>query len=245
MTIKNTKQENQDNLDVFHTKRGVKAGIIASLPIAIGYIPIAITFGIIAQAAGLDFMQTLAMSIFIFAGASQFVGVNLITMGVPFIEIVLATFMLNFRHFLMSSSLMTKLAPIRKRVLAVIGFGVTDETFALASMQSGKLSGGFLLGLNLTAYTAWVFGTGLGVLLAAGIPPALQSSMGIALYAMFIGLLVPNMKKSLKVIVVVIVAGAANIFLHNYLSLGWSIILATITGTLIGTLFFKGGKNNG
>ena len=140
MTIKDTNQENQDNLGVFHTKRGVKAGIIASLPIAIGYIPIAITFGIIAQAAGLDFMQTLAMSIFIFAGASQFIGVNLIITGIPFIEIVLATFILNFRHFLMSSSLMTKLAPIRKRVLFVIGFGVTDETFALASMQSGKLT---------------------------------------------------------------------------------------------------------
>jgi len=242
LTIKST---SQDNLDTSYENRGFKAGFIASLPIAIGFIPIAITFGVVAQTAGLDFMQTMAMSIFIFAGASQFVGINLIVAGVPFIEIVLATFMINFRHFLMSSSLTTKLAPIKKRTLAVIGFGVTDETFALASMQPGKLSGGFLLGLNLTAYAAWVIGTGLGVVLAAGMPPALQSSMGIALYAMFIGLLVPNMKRSLKVAAVVAIAGITNIVLLNYLSVGWSIILATITGALIGTFFFKGDKNNG
>jgi len=236
------KSISQDNLNISYEKKGLKDGIIASLPIAVGYIPIAITFGVIAQAAGLTLVQALSMSLFVFAGASQFVGVNLIAMGVPFAEIVVTTFILNFRHFLMSSSLVTKFAPMRKGLLAAIGFGITDETFSLASLQPGKLGAAFLLGLNFTAYTAWAFGTGLGVILAAGMPPMLQSSMGIGLYAMFIGLLVPSMKKSIKVAVIAIAAGITNLILYNYLSVGWSIILATITGALIGTFCFKGGK---
>ncbi|KUO53639.1 MAG: hypothetical protein APF76_12305 [Desulfitibacter sp. BRH_c19] len=223
-------------------QRGLKDGIVASLPIAIGYIPIAITFGVLAQATGLTLFQALSMSLFVFAGASQFVGINLIAMGVPFAEIVVTTFILNFRHFLMSSSLVTKFAPMKNGLLAIVGFGITDETFSLASLQPGQLSGPFLIGLNFTAYAAWVGGTGLGVILAAGMPPVLQSSMGIALYAMFIGLLIPSMKKSIKIASVAIIAGLTNIVLYNYLSVGWSIILATITGAFIGTFFFKGGK---
>ncbi len=227
-----------------HTnQKGLKEGILASLPIAVGYIPVAITFGVIAQAAGLNLFQAMSMSLFVFAGASQFVGVNLISMGVPFAEIILTTFMLNFRHFLMSSFLITKFEKMQKGILAIVGFGITDETFSIASLQEGKLSATFLLGLNFTAYLAWVGGTGLGVLLAAGMPPVLQTSMGIALYAMFIGLLVPNMKKSLKITCVALGAGAANIILNNYLSAGWSIIVATLIGALLGSILFKGGEN--
>jgi 4-azaleucine resistance transporter AzlC len=222
-------------------QRGIKDGMITSIPIAIGYIPIAITFGIIAQTAGLNIFQAMSMSLIVFAGASQFVGVNLLTMGVPLTEIILTTFILNFRHFLMSSFLITKFEEMKKSLLAIVGFGITDETFSIASLQEGKLSAPFLLGLNFTAYTAWVGGTGIGVLLATGMPPVLQSSMGIALYAMFIGLLVPNMKKSLKVTIVALGAGFVNIILSNYLSIGWSIIAATIVGALLGSILFKGG----
>jgi len=239
LTVKST---SQDKLINTCENKGLREGIIASLPIAVGYIPIAITFGVIAQSAGLTLVQALSMSLFVFAGASQFVGVNLIAMGVPFAEIVLTTFILNFRHFLMSSSLATKFAPMKRSMLALIGFGITDETFSLASLQSGKLGAAFLLGLNFTAYTAWAVGTGLGVILGAGMPPMLQSSMGIGLYAMFIGLLVPGMKKSLKATAIAIAAGITNLVFYNYFSVGWSIILATITGALIGTFYFQGGK---
>lgn len=236
------KTASQNELDTSFDRKGLKDGIISSLPIAIGYIPISITFGVIAQAAGLTLFQALSMSLLVFAGSSQFVGVNLLAMGVPFAEIVLTTFILNFRHFLMSSSLITKFAPMRKGLLAIIGFGITDESFSLASLQPGQLSAPFLLGLNFTAYIAWATGTCLGIVLASGMPPVLQSSMGIALYAMFLGLLVPSMKKSLKIASVAIIAGLTNLILYNYLSVGWSIIFATITGSILGTFFFKGGK---
>lgn len=224
-------------------KEGVKEGIIASIPIAIGFLPIGITFGAIAQASGLTLLQAVSMSLLVFAGASQFVGVNLLNMGVPMAEIILTTFLLNFRHFLMSSFLITKFMPMTKGLLAVIGFGITDETFSLASLKEEDLGAAFLLGLNFTAYAAWVVGTALGVLLATGMPAALQASMGIALYAMFIGLLLPSMKKSIKVSMVALSAGITNIILHDYISTGWSIIVATIIGAIIGSLVFKRGAN--
>jgi len=223
---------------------GFREGLVASVPIAIGFLPIAITFGVIAKAAELTLTQALAMSLFVFAGASQFVGVNLIVLGVPFAEIVLTTFFLNFRHFLMSSFLATKFLPMSKTMLAVVGFGITDETFSMASIKDGKLSGQFMLGLNFLAYSAWASGTALGVLLATGIPASVQASMGIALYAMFIGLLVPNMKKSFKIAIVAISAGIANTVLSQFLSIGWSIIGATLIGAIVGTLLSDSGHSS-
>ena len=221
---------------------GVKAGI----PVAIGYIPIAIAFGLLAKSFDVPNYITLMMSLVIFAGASQFIGVNLLIAGVTYWEIVITTFILNFRHFLMSASLSQRIPDwTPKKWLATLSFGITDETFSVASIQKERLLHPFfVIGLNLIAFLAWNVGTWVGVFLAVGLPQSVQNSMGIALYAMFIGLLVPSLSKSKPVFVIVMIS----IFISSVLfwalpmivslSPGWSIIISTIIASAIGVWLY-------
>ncbi|MDD4600117.1 hypothetical protein SDC9_20939 [bioreactor metagenome] len=222
------------------------AGLKAGIPIAIGYIPIAIAFGLLAKASGAPDYLGLLMSLLIFAGASQFVGINLLSLGTAFSEIVLTTFILNLRHFLMCAAISQRIEKTTsKRWMALLAFGITDETFTVAALQEQeKLSKHFILGLNVMAFAAWNAGTWGGVFLAAGLPESLKISMGIALYVMFIGLLIPSMKKSRSVLVVALLAMGLHALLQwlpllSGLSTGWKIIIATMFSATTGAILFK------
>lgn len=224
-------------------KNGLKSGF----PVAIGYLPIALTFGLLARNSGLSFINTFLMSVMVFAGASQFVAVNLVALGTGIGEIVLTTFILNFRHFLMSASLSQNLKDkISKNWLFLLSFGITDETFSVASMQKNKLGPPFILGLNLISYSAWVSGSAAGYWLGASLPEIIQASMGIALYAMFIGLLVPNLKKSKPGIFTALLAVIFSSVFYFFsdiinISEGWEIVLVTAITSMIATVFFPEG----
>lgn len=223
---------------------GLKAGI----PIAVGYVPIAIAFGLLAKSADIPNHITILMSLVIFAGASQFVGVTLIASGVTAWEIVLTTFIINLRHLLMSASLSRRIEKSRQPgLMPLLAFGITDETFSVASFRKEPLiSPQFVLALNFLAFFAWNIGTWIGIFLAGGLPGIIKDSMGIALYAMFIGLLVPSLKNSRPVLVVSLVALAAHslldwVPLFSGLSAGWGIIISTLAGAAAGAFIFPGG----
>lgn len=222
-----------------------KSGLKAGIPIAVGYLPIAVAFGLLAKAAGIPNYVGILMSLIVYAGASQFVGINLLALGTVSWEIILTTFILNLRHFLMSASLSQSLKPnSKKTLLPLVSFGVTDETFTVASMNSkNKLDVSYLLGLNLISYAAWNVGTWCGLFLASGLSQALKDSMGIALYAMFIGLLVPATVKSKPVRVIALTATAAHSLIKllpifTGLSTGWSIIISTIAAAALGAYLY-------
>lgn len=224
------------------------AGIKTSIPIAVGYIPIAITFGLVAKSSGIPDYIALLMSFIVFAGASQFVGVNLIALGTNPWEIIFTTFILNLRHFLMTASLSMRIDPsLSKAWRCLLAFGVTDETFSVASLQKDQLlSPWFIIALNMLAFLAWNAGTWAGIFLASGLPPSLQASMGIALYAMFIGLLVPPLRSSRPILLVVLISVGINsalswIPLSASLSTGWRIIMSTILAALAATMMFPTG----
>lgn len=221
---------------------GIKAGI----PIAIGYIPIALAFGILAKASGVPNLASSMMSLLVFAGASQFVAVNLIALGVMPWEIIMTTFILNLRHLLMSAALARRVQRnTSKKMLAVLAFGVTDETFSVASFRKERvLSPAFVLGLNFTAFSAWNAGTWAGIFLATGLPESIKASMGIALYAMFIGLLVPSLRTSKPFLIVSLVAAATHLVL-NRVPAGWAIIISAMVAAAAGALLFpKEAGNN-
>jgi 4-azaleucine resistance transporter AzlC len=226
----------------------VADGIKAGIPIAVGYIPIAIAFGLLAKSSGVPNEVSILMSLAIFAGASQFVGVNLLALGTAYWEIVLATFILNLRHFLMAASLAQRLdKQTPKPWLALVSFGITDETFSVASLREEQyLSTGFVLALNGMAFAAWNIGTWVGLFLAGGLPESVKASMGIALYAMFVGLLLPSMKKSRPALVI----GLAAMVMHGLLrvmpgleglSAGWGVVIATVAGAVAGAILFVDG----
>lgn len=224
---------------------GIKSGI----PIAAGYIPIGIAFGLLAKSAGVPNHITILMSLAVYAGASQFIGANLMAAGTAPWEIVMTTFIINLRHMLMSASISRRIEEgTHKLWMPVLAFGITDETFSVASFRKeAELSPKFILGLNILAYASWNVGTWIGIFMARGLPEMLKTSMGIALYAMFIGLLVPSLRRSRPVLVISIMAVAVHSVLHWVplfagLSAGWGIIITTLAAAAAGAAIFPGGE---
>ncbi|WP_105614691.1 AzlC family ABC transporter permease [Vallitalea okinawensis] len=214
----------------------IKEGIVVSIPIIIGYIPIAIAFGILSKNTGITLIECVLFSALVFAGASQFMAINLIGLGTGGLEIVMTTFLVNFRHFLMSASLIPRLDQPKKKWFPLMAFGITDETFSVASFHNGKLSTELVLTIEISAYLSWVLGSGLGYMLEGLLPVMLRESMGIALYAMFAAFLIPEVKKSKKVFLLAVGSGSVNAFMGwlNVLSSGWNIVVSIVVVSLLG-----------
>lgn len=221
---------------LFSFMEGVKAGF----PIALGYLPVALTFGLLSKTTGLSLVETIGMSIFVFAGASQFMALQMFAAGTSGIEIILATFIINIRHLLMSASINERVGkehPLKKIVYA---FGITDETFSVASLYKGRLNAAFMFGLILMAYGSWVICSGAGFAVGASLPAILQNSMSIALYALFIGLIVPSLKKHRKIVYLFVFAAFFNTIGVFFLSTGWSIVTSTLLSSVFVEMLFKG-----
>lgn len=209
-----------------------RSGIQAGLSIAIGYMPIALTFGLLAKTTGLSVTETVMMSLIVFAGASQYIALQLIAVGTGVFEIILTTFILNIRHFLMCASLNEKVEedhPVKK---ALYSFGVTDETFSVAAVKEGTVTTGYMFGVISVSYGSWVAFSGVGHVIGSSLPSVLQQSMSVALYAMFIGLLVPSLKKQRKVVVLAASAAVLNTIFSFFMEPGWSIVSATLVSAI-------------
>ncbi|MFZ3589781.1 AzlC family ABC transporter permease [Bacillus sp. DJP31] len=208
-------------------------GLQAGVSIAIGFIPIALTFGLLAKATGLSVTETMLMSLLVFAGASQYIALNLLTLGTGMFEIILTTFIVNIRHFLMSASLNEKMEAAPRSVKALYSFGITDESFSIVSTREGKIPTGFLVGVISISYSSWVVSSVIGHLIGSSLPSTLKESLGIALYAMFVGILVPSLKKHRKVIYLAGLAAVLNSIFYLVVDPGWAIVSATLLSSVI------------
>lgn len=225
----------------------IRKGFTTGFPIILGYLPVAITYGVLAKQAGMSLTELTLMSALVYAGASQFMAVNMFAVGTGALEIIIATFVLNFRHFVMSLSFMNQLKKINLKWKIPLTLGLTDESFAVsamnpkeASMKKGALFYGTILA---SAYISWVLGSLLGGLLGDVIPEKLSQSMGIALYAMFIGLLIPSIKQEKRVAAIAILAMLINAgCVQLGMSTGWAIVAGTIIGGFSGIYFLKEGR---
>ena len=219
---------------------GFKHGI----PIALGYIPVSFTFGLIAVDGGIPVLAAVLISMTNLTSAGQFAGINLIINGASLLEIALTSFIVNLRYMLMSLALSQKLSPkISTLKRCILAFGITDEVFAISSIRKGELTFSYMSGLIAGPYVGWALGTALGGLTSSLLPPMLQSSMGIALYGMFISIVVPAAKESKAALAVTVIAvSISSIFKWvpyvNFVSGGWVIIIATVVACSIGAIMF-------
>lgn len=219
-------------------------GLKRGYPIALGYLPVSFTFGLMAVSGGLPVWLAIFISMSNLTSAGQFAGTRLILNGAGYLEIILTTFIINIRYMLMSLSLTQRLdkdMTLLRRL--IIAFGVTDETFSMASMEAGKLSFPFLLGLITGPFLGWTAGTALGAFVCSSLPVALSSAMGIALYAMFIAIILPPAKKSKAVVTILLISITIACLLRyvpilRFISSGFRVILATFLGAGIGAALF-------
>ncbi|GAB7023368.1 AzlC family ABC transporter permease [Salidesulfovibrio brasiliensis] len=204
-------------------------------PLAMGYIPVGMAFGVLAQKAGLSLVNTVLMSVLVYAGSAQLIAVGMFAAGMPPLSIVLTTFVVNLRHLLMSAAMtphLRKWGPFR---MAAFCYELTDETFALHSMRFGRgdrdMRQTFLI--NAMAQTVWVLSSWAGALAGSGVPDVEPLALDYALPAMFIGLLAMQAENGLKWLT----AGFTGLVAIALVQAGldqWSVIMATVIGATFG-----------
>jgi 4-azaleucine resistance transporter AzlC len=214
--------------------RGIQSGI----PVFIGYFTASIAFGLLAVTAGLRVWEAVVFSMVSVTGAGQFMSVNMIMLGVSPVEAVFSVFLLNFRYMLMSMSLSLKIDFPRSIDRFLAAYWVTDENFSLISAQEGKVPISYVYGVELIAYAGWTGGTLVGALGGSVLPRSFQEAAGIALYALFVTLLVPEVRKSTHNLLIALLAGGLNTLfvIRFHWPAGWSFVAAMLTASFAGSL---------
>lgn len=214
-----------------------RGGFVAVLPLWLGAAPFGAIYAVSALAAGLTPAQTVAMSLLVFAGASQFTAVGLFAAGSTPLAIVTTTLIINARHLLLSASLAPHLRRAPAWLRALLAFQVTDESYAIGvrAFLDGSGSVAYQLGANLSMYVVWQCSTVAGVLLGALIPDPAAYGLGLVFPLTFIGLLVPLLRDRITV-GVAIVAAALTVAGALLLPGQWYILLAGIGASGLGAL---------
>ena len=218
--------------------QGIKDGI----PIALGYLSVSFAFGIFAVNSGLYFWEAIAISMTNLTSAGQLAGVPIITGGLPFFELALSQIVINMRYALMSISLSQKLDDkVTLLDRFVIAFFNTDEIFAVASGRGNLVGKHYMYGLGLTPFLGWTLGTTLGSIAGNILPQVVTNALGIAIYGMFIAIIVPAARANRKDLVVICLAAVFSIvckFAFPALSSGFAIIISSLLAAVIGALLF-------
>lgn len=223
-------------------KESIKQGAIMSVPMILGFLPIAMAFGLLAKNTGMTLRDTWMMSAIVFAGSSQFMVLELLNTGVSMGSMILATFLLNLRHLMMSASLSLDFKDIDKRYLPLVAFGITDESFSIVSFNKEKIDLPYILTLFFIGHTAWWVGSVMGYLIGEILPKSLQLSLSVGLYAMFAALLFPQVKESRKILTLIIIAMIiySLIYYTGVIHSGWDIILGIILSSAACVYLFDG-----
>ena len=216
-------------------EKNFRHGVKSSFPIMTGYIPIAIAYGVIGTQAGLPALVIISMSLFIYAGASQFMAINLFTLGTSPWEMAMAVGVLNLRHVVMGLSFQSRIKLTLKDRL-ITSLGLTDETFAFLSLDK-NLNGPYAKGVMLGSYVSWVLGAIAGILFGNILPGIISQGLEIAIYTLFITLLVSSLKINSKLFFVPVISMATNVLITPIVSGGLSILLSILVGAAAGTIF--------
>lgn len=190
--------------------RGVRDG----MPIAIGYFAVAFALGIKATAAGLTPWQSALLSFLNVTSAGEAAGIALLGAGTTYVELAFTQLVINIRYLLMSCSLSQKLSAdtgILHRLL--VGYGVTDEIFGISAAREGYLSPYYSYGAISVAVPGWTLGTLLGAVMGNILPARAVGALGVALYAMFLAIVLPPAGKSRVIAGIVAVSMAASALL--------------------------------
>lgn len=174
-----------------------KRGIIDGIPICVGYFAVSFAFGIFAVGAGLSVLEAFLISVTNLTSAGQLAAVPIIVGGGTFLELAVSQLIINSRYSLMGVSLSQKLGKsigLCSRFL--IAFGITDEIFAVAVSNKNNVGKRYMFGLVLTPFLGWSCGTLIGAMAGNLLPKVVITSLGVAIYGMFVAIVVPQVKRS-------------------------------------------------
>jgi len=205
--------------------KGMKDGI----PIALGYFAVAFSLGIVASGAGLNWFQGFLTSLLCNASAGENAGFVAIKEQVPYVEIILITIVANARYILMSCSLSQHIQedmPLIHRL--ILGFYLTDEYFAMG-ISKKYLNPYYTYGAVVLAGPAWASGTALGIIMGNILPASITSALSVALYGMFLAIIIPPTKKDKILAIVILVSFLGSYLLSRLSHLSSSMIIIVLT----------------
>ncbi len=234
----------------FNDNLKLKEGIKDGLPIGLGYLPVAFAFGVQASLLQVPLFITLLISMTNLTSAGQLAGLNVIATLGTFIHIILTQLVINSRYFLMSITLSQKVDSsftTGKRLF--LSAFITDEIFVVASSKRKPINVKYFYGLILLPYVGWALGTLLGAIAGNLLPLFIANALGIALYAMFIAIIIPPMTKDFGVCFAVVLSAIVSCCFYYFIptfkvdSSGIAIITTAIISSIICALLFPI-KNN-
>ena len=228
---------------MYDFKDGLKNGI----PIGLGYFAVAFSLGIVASNAGLNAFEGFLTSLLINASAGESAGFTAIGEKVPYLQIILVTIVSNARYILMSFALSQKINPkenIIHRLL--LGFYLTDEFFGLAIEQDPYCNPYYSYGAICFAAPCWAIGTALGIVMGNILPFRIVSSLSVALYGMFLAIIIPPAKKDKVIALLIVISFISSYLLSRYTNISSSAItiVLTIVISSFGALLFPRGKKH-
>ena len=226
------------------TKLTYKEGLKDGIPIALGYFAVSFAFGVSVVSGGLEWYVATIMSFTNLTSAGQFAGATVILAMGSIFEILLTQIVINSRYFLMSISLSQKLDKDFKLLdRFLVSYGITDEIFGVAISKKQSVSKEYMYGLILLPVIFWTLGTLTGAIAGNFLPEIILNSLNIALYAMFVAIVIPAGMQDKKIFIVVAISiGLSCLFYFapvlNEISSGISYIICAVVASLIGAIFF-------
>ena len=223
-------------------KRAFIVGMRAGIPIALGYFAVSFTFGMMAVQAGLTVWQSTLISLTNLTSAGQFASLSIITAGGSLLELALNQLIINLRYLLMGFSVSQKLDPnFAFGHRFPVAFGITDEIYAVSAARPGKNSPWFHYGAMALAIPGWTIGTLVGAAAGQILPPIVMSALSVAIYGMFIAIIIPPAKKKHFLWFVILAAmglGAICRYVPglNKISSGFVIIIITVVVSAVAAI---------
>ena len=219
-------------------------GLRHGFPIACGYFFVSFTFGILGATLGFRWWETVLISMINLTSAGQIAGVKTIAAGGSVFELALSQFIINLRYSLMGISLSQNVSEdVSGPRRMFLGFGITDEIYGVAASRRTPVTTPYFVGLMTLPYAGWTLGTLGGAVLGDVLPAEVTNVMTLAIYGMFIAIVVPAAKESRKVLFVTAIAAAVSCLMYyapvlSEVSVGFAIIVSAVVAAAVGAWLF-------
>jgi len=191
-----------------------------------------IGYAAIAIKAGFTPLQTVSMSVLVYAGAGQIIAASMVLSSASVMAVILTNFVVNLRYFVMSTCVLNQVEESNLGLNILAAHVTVDESFAMFSLSEDS-SIWIYLGIALISWLSWIIGAAIGVVVLDLLPVIVTNSFNISLYALFVAILVPAIKKSKQIAILVLITAVLNIILSQLIG-NWSLIVSTLIGAAVG-----------
>lgn len=217
-----------------------RSGIADAWPMFLAYAPIAALWGTLAAAKGFSPLEAMLMSFFVYAGASQFVAIEMWGAAQPILLLIFTIFIINVRHVLYAASIARHMGGIAKRWHAPLMYVLTDEAWALLERKAltQPLTLGYFVGVAVPLWPTWFLSSAIGAFIGKQLPDPALIGLDFAFAAMFIAILA-GFWKGPRTGAVIIASAVVAVLVKTYLSGAWYIVLGGLAGVAVAALLHR------